>query len=66
VFLKNKIERGREAEPGFVEHGCESKPDPQKTLKCTAYTSIGGVFSFGYFSLDKQRKVTRFSEAKQK
>jgi len=36
----------------------------QKARKLTAYTRNGGVFSFGYFSLDKQRKVPRFSEAK--
>jgi len=58
-FLKNKIGARQDVEPGFVEHGSESKPDIQKTRKLTVYTSIEGVFSFGYFSLDKQRKVTR-------
>jgi len=28
-----------DGEPGFVEHGCESKPDKEKTLKLTGYTS---------------------------
>jgi len=36
----------------------------QKTGKLTDYTRSGGVFSFGYFSLDKQRKVPRSSGTK--
>ena len=48
-----------DGEPGFAEHGSESKPDRAKTGKLTAYTRNGGVVSFGYFSLDKQRKVSR-------
>jgi len=36
----------------------------QKTGKLTDCTRNGGVVSFGYFSLDKQRKVSRPSGTK--
>jgi len=58
LFYKIKISARQDAEPGFVEHGSESKPDPQKTRKLTAYTSIGGQFSLVTFFVCT-KKVTR-------
>jgi len=71
-----------DGEPGFAEHGCESKPGKAKTIKLTDYTSIGDSFLW-VLSLSAQRKylasveakktlsccdkkVSRFSEAKEK
>ena len=49
-----------DGEPGFAEHGCESKPGKAKTIKLTDYTSIGGQFSLGTFFVCT-KKVPRFS-----
>ncbi len=52
-----------DGEPGFAEQGGESKPDRAKNGKTHRLHPQRGVISFGYFSLDKQRKVSRLSHA---
>jgi len=44
---------------------CESKPGTTENNKAHGEHQYRGVLSFGYFSLDKQRKVPRFSKAKE-
>ena len=52
-----------DGEPGFVEHGCESKPDKAKILKLTGHTSSGEQFSLGTFFVCT-KKVPRSGRAK--
>jgi len=47
-----------DGEPGFVEHGCESKPDKAKNIKTHWDTSIGGRFSLDTFFV-RTKKVSR-------
>jgi hypothetical protein len=49
--------------PGFAEPGRRIKTGQGKKGFTTHDCTSTGVFSFGDFSLDKQRKVTRLSHA---
>ena len=46
------------ASPVLLSMDANQNRTGQKTGKLTGYARIGGVVSFGYFSLDKQRKVS--------
>jgi len=73
VLLSKKEREPGKASPVLLSRDANQNRSRQKIQKLTEYTRNGGVFSFGYFSLDKQRKVSRpswdekntiFSEAK--
>jgi hypothetical protein len=54
--LKIKKERAMDGEPGFAEHGCESKPDKAKKQKNSLVTPATGDSFLWVLSLSAQRK----------
>jgi len=55
-FERTKIERAMDGEPGFAEHGCESKPDRQKKENSLCTPAAGVSFLLDTFLWTSKEK----------